>query len=140
MRGALGCGSSEAGTDLPTGCRPFDSFRHRTTPNRTQKIHLTTPPTAAVSFARTRAAPKSQTPTVPRHPQEKLRCYRASSPSKPDRGSRLRCWRKLTDGSRYSSARIDNTGTDYRVFGLFVSMNNISTGLVPKFFSDRVSP
>src|ERR1700686_1860173 len=100
MRGALGCGSSEAGTDLPTGCRPFDSFRHRTTPNRTQKIHLTNPPTAAVSFARTRAAPKSQTPTVPRHPQEKLRCYRASSPSKPDRGSRLRCWRKLTDGSR----------------------------------------
>src|SRR6202790_2417335 len=58
MRGALGCGSSEAGTDLPTGCRPFDSFRHRTTPNRTQKIHLTNPPTAAVSFARTRAAPK----------------------------------------------------------------------------------
>src|ERR1700692_3556020 len=76
MRGALGCGSSEAGTDLPTGCRPFDSFRHRTTPNRTQKIHLTNPPTAAVSSARTRAAPKSQTPTVPRHPQEKLRCYR----------------------------------------------------------------
>src|ERR1700692_3076947 len=100
MRGALGCGSSEAGTDLPTGCRPFASFRHRTTPNRTQKIHLTNPPTEAVSSARTRAAPKSQTPTVPRHPQEKLRCYRASSPSKRDRGSRLRCGRKLTDGSR----------------------------------------
>ena len=35
---------------------------------------------------------------------------------------------------------MNHTRTNYLAFGFLVSIKSISTGLVPKFFSDRLSP